>query len=134
MSLLLPVRDQEVNIDSCYCTSLVNPLILLNGSQLTFPTNKDDYRISNRSVSSSSRWLIGGTGRVPSRRVQATTPTTLQSQLLSLESARRADAVALATIFSSERAKVSELQPNHLALSQLRKSAKGKKRGRMRRR
>lgn len=41
----------------------------------------------------------------------------LQNQVSSIESARAADAAALAASMASERAKVSELQANHLALS-----------------
>jgi kinesin family member C1 len=63
-------------------------------------------RSTAHSISSSSRRPIGGAQ-----------PRPLQSQLLSLESAHRADAAALATTLSPKRAKVSELQSNHLALS-----------------
>ena len=87
---------------------------------------------SARSVSSSSRRPIGGAGRVPSGSSGAgDNPDhfkSLQSQLLSLESARRADAAALATTLSSERAKVSELQSNHLALSRELAAAKERER------
>jgi kinesin family member C1 len=70
-----------------------------------------------RSVSASSRPRPIA-GRVPSGSGPADKRfTDLQNQVSSIESARAADAAALAASMASERAKVSELQTNHLALS-----------------
>ena len=88
-------------------------------SRMARATSAPPKTTTVRSVSASRARPI--VGRVPSGTTTGVPSdkrfTDLQNQVSSIESARAADAAALAASMASERAKVSELQANHIALS-----------------